>query len=42
MPYLYSLYRRTAERGEPILRPTFFDFPEVSVVRVFETTGEAK
>jgi alpha-glucosidase len=28
MPYLYSLYRRAAEYGEPILRPTFFDFPE--------------
>jgi len=28
MPYLYSLYRRAAECGEPILRPTFFDFPE--------------
>jgi alpha-glucosidase len=28
MPYLYSLYRRAAEAGEPILRPTFFDFPE--------------
>ena len=28
MPYLYSLYRRAAECGERILRPTFFDFPE--------------
>jgi alpha-glucosidase len=28
MPYLYSLYRRAAEHGEPILRPTFFNFPE--------------
>jgi alpha-glucosidase len=28
MPYLYSLYRRAVEVGEPILRPTFFDFPE--------------
>jgi alpha-glucosidase len=28
MPYLYSLYRRAAECGEPILRPTLFDFPE--------------
>jgi alpha-glucosidase len=28
MPYLYSLYRRAAEAGEPILRPTFFDFPD--------------
>jgi alpha-glucosidase len=27
MPYLYSLYRRAAEEGEPIIRPTFFDFP---------------
>jgi len=26
MPYLYSLYRRAFEAGEPILRPTFFDF----------------
>jgi alpha-glucosidase len=26
MPYLYTLYRRAAEFGEPILRPTFFDF----------------
>lgn len=28
MPYLYSLYRRAAEDGQPILRPTFFDFVE--------------
>jgi alpha-glucosidase len=28
LPYLYSLYRRAAEAAEPILRPTFFDFPE--------------
>ena len=28
MPYLYSLYRRAAECGERILRPTFFEFPE--------------
>jgi alpha-glucosidase len=26
MPYLYSLYRRAATHGEPMLRPTFFDF----------------
>lgn len=28
MPYFYSLYRHAVEAGEPILRPTFFDFPE--------------
>jgi alpha-glucosidase len=28
MPYLYSLYRKAAEEGEPMLRPTFFDFPD--------------
>jgi alpha-glucosidase len=28
MPYLYTLYWRAAEAGEPILRPTFFDFPD--------------
>jgi alpha-glucosidase len=28
MPYVYSLYRRAAEAGEPIVRPTFFDFPD--------------
>jgi alpha-glucosidase len=28
MPYMYSLYRRAAEAGEPIVRPTFFDFPD--------------
>jgi alpha-glucosidase len=26
MPYLYSLYRRAAEHGEPMLRPTLYDF----------------
>jgi alpha-glucosidase len=26
MPYLYTLYRRAAELGEPILRPLFYDF----------------
>ena len=26
MPYLYTLYRRAAEFGEPILRPTFYEF----------------
>ncbi len=26
MPYLYSLYRRAATQGEPMLRPLFFDF----------------
>jgi alpha-glucosidase len=26
MPYLYTLYRRAAEFGEPILRPLFYDF----------------
>jgi alpha-glucosidase len=26
MPYLYSLYQRAAEHGEPMLRPTFYDF----------------
>ncbi|MBV9261778.1 MAG: DUF5110 domain-containing protein, partial [Pseudolabrys sp.] len=28
MPYFYSLYRRAATEGTPILRPTFFDFPD--------------
>jgi alpha-glucosidase len=28
MPYFYSLYRKAAEAGEPMLRPTFFDFPD--------------
>jgi alpha-glucosidase len=28
MPYLYSLYRRAAQCGEPMLRPTFYDFPD--------------
>ncbi|HXX83635.1 MAG TPA: glycoside hydrolase family 31 protein, partial [Casimicrobiaceae bacterium] len=26
IPYLYTLYRRAAEFGEPILRPLFYDF----------------
>ena len=26
MPYLYTLYRRAAQFGEPILRPLFYDF----------------
>jgi alpha-glucosidase len=26
IPYLYTLYRRAAELGEPILRPLFYDF----------------
>jgi len=26
MPYLYTLYRRAAMHGEPILRPVFYDF----------------
>lgn len=26
IPYLYSLYRRAATHGEPMLRPTFFEF----------------
>jgi alpha-glucosidase len=26
LPYLYALYRRAAMHGEPMLRPTFFDF----------------
>jgi alpha-glucosidase len=28
MPYFYTLYWRAAELGEPMLRPTFFDFPD--------------
>ncbi|SEC75058.1 alpha-glucosidase [Rhizobiales bacterium GAS191] len=28
IPYLYSLYRRAAAGGEPMLRPTFFDFAD--------------
>src|SRR5207237_10176660 len=28
MPYLYTLYRRAAELGEPILRPLFYDFED--------------
>ena len=26
MPYLYTLYRRAAQHGEPMLRPLFYDF----------------
>ncbi len=26
MPYLYTLYRRAAQQGEPMLRPLFYDF----------------
>jgi alpha-glucosidase len=26
MPYLYTLFRRAAQHGEPILRPLFYDF----------------
>ena len=28
IPYLYSLYRRAATAGEPILRPVFYDFED--------------
>lgn len=28
LPYLYDLTHRYAERYEPIIRPTFFDFPD--------------
>jgi alpha-glucosidase len=28
MPYLYTLYRRAAAFGEPILRPLFYDFED--------------
>ena len=28
MPYLWSLFERAAEHHEPIIRPTFYDFPE--------------
>ena len=28
MPYLYTLYRRAAELGEPILRPLFYEFED--------------
>ena len=28
MPYLWSLFERAYERHEPIIRPTFYDFPE--------------
>jgi len=28
MPYLYSLYRRAASAGEPMLRPLFYDFDD--------------
>jgi alpha-glucosidase len=34
MPYLYTLYRRAATLGEPILRPLFYDF--ASDPRAFE------
>jgi alpha-glucosidase len=38
MPYLYSLYRRAATHGEPMLRPTFFDFD--SDPRTFDDTDD--
>jgi len=28
LPYLYTLFRRASVTGEPIARPSFFDFPE--------------
>jgi alpha-glucosidase len=28
MPYLWRLFERAASHHEPIIRPTFFDFPE--------------
>jgi alpha-glucosidase len=28
MPYLYTLYRRAAELGEPVLRPLFYEFED--------------
>ena len=28
MPYLWSLFERATEQHEPIIRPTFYDFPE--------------
>lgn len=28
MPYLWSLFERASEHHEPIIRPTFYDFPE--------------
>ncbi len=28
MPYLWSLFERASGHGEPIIRPTFYDFPE--------------
>jgi alpha-glucosidase len=28
MPYLYTLYRRAAENGEPMLRPLFYEFDD--------------
>jgi alpha-glucosidase len=28
MPYLWSLFERAASQHEPIIRPTFYDFPE--------------
>jgi alpha-glucosidase len=37
LPYLYNLFIRQEERGEPILRPLFYDFPdtpETSLTRV--------
>jgi alpha-glucosidase len=28
MPYLYTLYRRAAQQGEPMLRPLFYEFED--------------
>ncbi len=28
MPYLWSLFERAAQQHEPIIRPTFYDFPD--------------
>lgn len=38
MPYLYSLYRRAAFDGEPVLRPRFFDHPDDA--RAFDDTDD--
>jgi alpha-glucosidase len=38
MPYLYSLYRRAATHGEPMLRPTFFEFEADS--RTFDDSDD--